>query len=96
MEENIEILAIFNKYKDPFDDLINSLNKEFYNWPRLNDKRSHKAPRFKNNSRGFLKGEDRSDRSSWLVLETAKYQLHYCYDVAHLGLKSGSQWYKKG
>ena len=55
MEEKSKIAAILNKYKNTFDDLIDSLNTEFLDppnflkQPKIIDKRSRNALRSKNN-----------------------------------------------
>lgn len=63
VEENTKILAIFNKYKDTFDDFINSSDEQFQDWPQLIDKESYKAPRFKSSLRALSKEENISDES---------------------------------
>lgn len=46
-------MVISNKYKNTLNDLINSSNKKFVNWPKLIDKKSYNI-RSKKNSIGFL------------------------------------------
>ena len=64
-----EITAIFNKYKNIFDDLIDSSNTkspdypDFLNRPRLIDKGLHNALKSKNSSPTFLE-EDCLDKNS--------------------------------
>lgn len=54
-------MAIFNKYKNTFNNLVVSLNTEFLNqlnsrdWLRLIDKRIRNAPRYKDDSSPLLK-----------------------------------------
>lgn len=54
MIENIEskstIVVIFNKYKDTFDNLIDSLNEMSLDWLKLIDKGLCNLPRSKSNS----------------------------------------------
>ena len=60
MEEKSEIAAIFNKYKDTFDNLIDSSNIESLNyldspnWLELIDKRSCNIPKSRDGSLTFL------------------------------------------
>ena len=60
MEEKSEIVAISNKYKNTFDDLIDSSDiaspdhPDSWNWPGLIDKRSRNTPKSKNGSPTFL------------------------------------------
>ena len=60
MERKSGIATIPNKYKDTFDDLINSSDTEspdqpeFSDWPRLIDKRTCNTPRSRGASPSFL------------------------------------------
>ena len=62
MEEKSEITAIFNKYKDTFDDFINSSDIKFLNHPDFSNrsklidtKGSRNAPKFKDGLSTFSK-----------------------------------------
>lgn len=45
-------------------------------------------PKFKGNLRGLLEKKDGSDRSSRLVPETEKSQMHQCNDILSFDSKS--------
>ena len=95
-----EILAIFNKYKDTFDDLIDSLDMETPDWPnslawpRLIDKRSRNAPRSKSGSPTLSK-DDCLDEDVPVMLapKIQAFQMHHPHDVASPSPKSGKVQY---
>lgn len=89
--ESTKIWAILNKYKDTFNDLTHISNEESQDWLRSIDKESYRVPRFKDNSKGFLKEKDILDQSLWLAPETGKSQIYQCCDVTLLSLKSRRQ-----
>ena len=106
-EEKSEITAIPNKYKDTLDNLINSSDIEFSdypnspNWPGLIDtKRSRNAPKFKNGSPTFLKKDCLDEDISITLLEPVPkicdFQVHQHYNVATFGVKSERVQYGKG
>ena len=57
IKKNPEIVAISNKYKNIFDDLINSLDAESPDWLGPIDKKSCNIPRFKDSLTEYLKGD---------------------------------------
>lgn len=92
-KEKSKITAIYNKYKDPLDDLIDNLDEESPNRPKLLDKGSRNI-RFKNSSISHLEGDCRLDsKDVWdlsLELEpkTRDFQVHQCHNIALFGLKN--------
>lgn len=94
-EGNNKFLVIANKYKDIFDDFMNSSDEKSQDQPRPIDKRSCKAPRFKSNSRNLLEGENGLDWSLRLVLETRKSQVYQHHDIASLNPKIERPQYEK-
>lgn len=95
VEENIKIPTIFNKYKDIFNDLIESSDEESQDWRGPINKGSYRAPRFEGNLRGLLEKEDSLDQLSRLMPKTGKSQVYQPHDVVPLSPKSGKQQYKK-
>ena len=99
-EEKSEIVAISNKYKDTFDDLIDSSNTGFPdqsespNWLKFIDKEIRNAPRSKGTSPSLLEEEkDYLDEDILVILlELAPKiwdsQMYKCHDVAPFGPKS--------
>ena len=98
MKGKFEIMAIPNKYKDTFDDLIDSSDikssdhPDSPNRPELIDKELHNVPKSKNSLLTFLE-EDHLDKNiSITSLEpTPKIQdsqVHQCHNIATLGTKS--------
>ena len=97
-EEKSEIEAIFNKYKNTFDDLIDSLDIESLdhldslNWPGLIDKGSRNAPKSKDGSPTFLEKDCLDKDISIISLESTlkiwDFQMYQYHDVATLGAKS--------
>ena len=69
-------MAIPNEYKETLDDIIDNLNTEPLNWPRLIDKELCNTSRFESSLTELLKDDrlnkDVSDRLSWLVLKIGK------------------------
>lgn len=55
MEGNIKIAAIPNRYKNIFDNFIDSSNTKFPNWPRPIDKKSRNVFKSRGNLMGLLK-----------------------------------------
>lgn len=53
-KEKSEIMAILNKYKDTFDNPIDSLYPEFLDWPGLINEKLYNAPRFAGSLMGLL------------------------------------------
>ena len=105
-EEKSKIAAIFNKYKDIFDNLINSSDAkssdhpDFPNWPGLIDKKSHNAPKSRDNSPTFSE-EDHLNKDilitslepTSIIRDSQVYQRH---NVATLSAKSERTQYEKG
>ncbi len=98
-EGKFEIVAIPNKYKDTFDDLIDSLDTEFPDQsnspdrPELIDKGSHNMPRSRNDSLTFSE-EDCLNKDVLVTLldltpKIQTSQVHQRHDVIPLGPKSG-------
>lgn len=52
-KKNSEIVAIFNRYKDTFDDLIDISDAESPDWPGLIDKGLCNVPRSKDSPTGL-------------------------------------------
>lgn len=73
-------MAISNKYRNTFDNLINTSDMEFLNWPGLNDKGSCNALKFESSSMGLLERDfldkDVLDRSSQLAPKNVDSQMH--------------------
>ena len=101
-------MAISNKYKDTFDDLIDSSDTEFPNLPkspnRLEpiDKGTRNVPRSRDASPSLLEEEeDRLDEDVLVILfklapKTRDSQVNKRHDIASFGPKSGRAQYGKG
>ena len=104
-EGKSKITAIFNKYKDTLDNLIDSSNIESpdypdsSNWLRLIDKGLYNTLKSKDGSPTFLEEDCLDEDISITSLEpTSKIQdsqVHQCHDVAILGAKNGRAQYGK-
>ena len=76
-ERKSEIMAIFNKYKNTLDDLIDSLDIEFLdhpdfiNRPRFIDKRSDNMPKSRGNLPTFLDEDYLNKNVPIMLLEPA-------------------------
>ena len=99
-EGKFEIAAIFNKYKDTLDDLIDSSDtkspdySDSPNWPGLIDtKGSRNAPKSKDGSPTFLEEDCLDEDLLIMLLEPASkirdFQVHQRHDVITLDTKSG-------
>lgn len=99
MERKSKMAAIFNKYKDTFDDLINSSDTKFsnlsecLNWPELIDKGLCNASKSRSFSPSFLKENCLDKDTLVMALErapkTRDFQVYKRNDIASLSSKSG-------
>ena len=97
-EGKSEIAAIPHKYKDPYDDLIDSSDTESPDWPDsldrpgLIDKGSRNAPRFRDGLPTLLEGDFLDKDVPVTSLEPASKipasQVHQGHDIVSLGCKS--------
>lgn len=93
-EEKLEIVAISNKYKDIQNNLIDRLDKEFSDLPKLIDKESCNPLKSKNSSMGlskrnyYLDGENVLNILLRLAPKTRGSQVYQRYDVILFSLKS--------
>ncbi len=104
VERKSEIAAILNKNKDTFDDLIDSSNTKFPNWPdfpdrpRLIDKGSCNMLRSKSDSQTLSKEDCLDENVPITSLESApKIQVSYVHnyhDITLFGSKSGKAQYE--
>ena len=105
VEEKSEIGAIYNKYKNTLDDLINNSNTKSpdhlnsLNWSRLIDKGSYNASKSKNRLPTFLEADCLSGNISITSLEPIPkiwdFQMHQRHNVATFDAKSERTQYKK-
>lgn len=86
-------MAIFNRYKDILNNIIDSSDPKSSDRLELIDKGLRNMPKFESSSTGLLEGDylnkNISDRSSQLAPKTRNSQVHQCYDVISFSLKSG-------
>lgn len=86
-------MAIPNKYKDTFNDFIDSLDIEFPDWLKSIDKWSRNAFRSEDSSTRFYKGnclnKNVSKKLSRLAPKTRDSQVYQHYDVTLFDSKSG-------
>ena len=91
-------MAIFNKYKDTLDNLINSSDikfsdyPNFLNWPELIDKRSQNALKSRSGISHFLE-DDYLDKDILIMLLEPALKIedslvYQCYNIAILGPKN--------
>lgn len=100
MKKKSGITAILNKYKNTFNDLIDSSDTKSPNWPTLIRKGSRNAPRSKGNIMGFSEEDcfdkDVLDTLLELILKTQNSQIHQCHNIATFDPKSRKTQYEKG
>lgn len=98
-EENFEIAAILNNYKDIVDELIDSSNTKSPHWSKPIDKKSCNTPRSRTIVMVFSEGDccnaDILVRSSGLAPKTRKSWGYQYHDVAPLNSKSRRACYIK-
>ena len=96
---NSEIMTIPNRYKDIFDDFIDSSDAESLDRPEPIDKGLRNTSRSDGSPTRLLKrdclNKNILDRLSQLVPKTRDTQMYQHYDVAPFGFKSGESRYKK-
>lgn len=93
IKENFEIIAIPNKCKNSLNDLINNLDTDFPNWPKLINKGSRNAFRFESSPRRFLEGDclnkDVIDKLLQLAPKIGDSQVYQHHNNTLFDLKNG-------
>lgn len=98
-KENSNIITILNKYKNTFDDFIDSLDIKFLDQLGPINKRLHNISSFEDSLIGLLKedclNKNVLDMPLKLVLQSQNFQIHQYYNIAIFGLKNERVQYRK-